>query len=401
MPEHKTKVSTFFQAYPAREKGYDLSNDFREYLRQHHVEDLPHYLVRTHDGQLTLMNNAQSSILALFLAVYDRYESKGLRLLVDSNAQGWAVPKDKLKFPLTFTARRLGKYRIDDLLGRLEAIISETWAIDQTTMDSKTLWLLWQYEVAPHYRLDPIKEAVRAALAQWEAGNRAWGPIARSRFVAALSHDLDSYEPYRDRLLGVWLLNHLAAVHLTPKLSRSFSGQAIVPAFYGDVDNGGATPDVARFLGLDWTDRMTNPVEESQAAAILRSSDVTTIWYLFGGLHQAQITKLSKQFGALPSGYTPKYELSPITALPTNLIMAEVDEPGTITRAKNAPAIWPLRISGFNDKELTPSFVIRCIETAYLDNKKAIDAGHIADLMQMPAEPIDASWRTRWYESLK
>ena len=146
---------------------------------------------------------------------------------------------------------------------------------------------------------------------------------------------------------------------------------------------------------------MTNPVEESQTAAILRSSDVTTTWYLFGGLQQAQIIKLSKQFGTLPSGYTPKYELSPITALPTSLIMAEVDEPGTIIRAKNASAIWPVRISGFNDKELTPSFIIRCIETAYLDNKQAIDAGHIADLMQMPKEPIDADWRARWYDKLK
>lgn len=401
MTEHKTNVSTFFHASPAREKGYELSEGFREYLRQHHVADLPHYLVRTRDGRLALMNNRQSSILALFLAVYDRYESKGLRLLVDSNLQGWAVPVEKLKFPLTFTARRLNKYRVNDLLDHLEATISETWAIDQTRTDPKALWLLWQYEVAPHYRLDPIKEAVRAALAQWEAGNRAWGPIARSRFVAALSHGLDSYEPYRDRLLGTWLLNQMAAVHLTPKLSRGFSGQSIVPAFYGDVDNGGATPDVARFLGLDWTDRMTNPTESSQTAAILRSSDVTTIWYLFGGLQQAQITKLSKQFGALPSGYTPKYELSPITALPTSLIIAEVDEPGTITRAKNASAIWPVRISGFNDKELTPSFIIRCIEEAYLDNKKAIDAGKITDLMQMPAEPIDADWRARWYDKLK
>lgn len=94
LTEHKTKVSTFFHASPAREKGYELSEGFREYLRQHHVGDLPHYLVRTRTGQLALMNNRQSSILALFLAVYDRYESQGLRLLVDSNLQGWAEPID-------------------------------------------------------------------------------------------------------------------------------------------------------------------------------------------------------------------------------------------------------------------------------------------------------------------
>lgn len=34
LTEHNSKPLTFFQAYPAREKGYELSEDFRDYLQQ-------------------------------------------------------------------------------------------------------------------------------------------------------------------------------------------------------------------------------------------------------------------------------------------------------------------------------------------------------------------------------
>lgn len=162
MTEHKTKVSTFFQAYPAREKGYELSEGFRDYLHQQHVEDLTGFLVRTRDGQLALMNNPQTLILGLFLAVYDMFERHGLRLFIDANCGAFAVPEDALKDSLTFTADGLTQYRVDNLLSRLEAAMEATWAIGiGVNILPETLRQLWQHEVAPHYRLDSIPKPQR------------------------------------------------------------------------------------------------------------------------------------------------------------------------------------------------------------------------------------------------
>lgn len=384
-----------------RQNALAPTKEEQAYLKSHADANLMGSLVWTKQGKPRWDDSSAGLLAMILLAIHSIYAKHDLKLFLTPSLKAYAVPIKKLSDPLTFTEKQLMKYEDKAIWRRIVLAIDGRYHISAHTINPnvvRTMALEWLLDF---YRFDPVNCAVKAAIAQHRAGNKDWEPASRQDFVDALSQDVDTeeYEPYREKVLGHYVLDGIVSMRLwkdgISEPAATKTGLQAIPILYGGQGIGKST--LIKILSLGWSDSIRH-LERLDQTNILKRNGSTMLEYAeLSGMKKASTEDLKESITTRDMTFVPKYSNSTLTLQSQALIVGTTNEAGTLKDLTGNRRFWPLKIKHYDWTEVTESFVIRCLETAYLENKERINNDDIDNLIKISESKEDQAFKADYY----